>query len=98
PLPPHSFPTRRSSDLVHGLPEGEQLLRVVVLSQPVTREHDGLDAQVRNRPPDLLSGFFKIVEGNDSGRDKPVWILLLGGRSGVVDRKSTRLNSSHDQI
>src|SRR5207249_6965447 len=92
-LPPlHSFPTRRSSDLLVDLPE-RQLERHVDL--------DPLGLAVRElhvEPP-------ATVEVDDRMRHRRVRALGQvvdldgGGRLNVqLDRKSTRLNSSHVSI
>src|SRR5206468_11942010 len=89
----HSFPTRRSSDLVVGV--------------------DYLDrAGGRDRVPDGEHVAILVGQGNQllaaaSGADSAVHrhravshgALLTGcAVCGRTDRKSTRLNSSHDQI
>src|SRR5207249_10418760 len=81
----HSFPTRRSSDLVH--PE-----RLVELAEEVhdaggrkRHRHLGLPSW-RHVPIDLEGGNGEAVEGSR---------LVLDHQG---DRKSTRLNSSHVSI
>src|SRR5207248_8545074 len=89
----HSFPTRRSSDLLRGLTvsRSDQLLvaqhGVEVLPPQVrgvdARSRDGL-AEVRGPGPDR----FDLLEAVVAGRI----------RNRLVDRKSTRPNSSHRTI
>src|SRR5205085_10109574 len=78
PPPLHSFPTRRSSDLVPRL-DREQVALAVRLEKRRPRAHrqsDGGRGQVLHL---------------DHGADGP-------GSMVEIDRKSTRLNSSHSQI
>src|SRR5207249_9966790 len=85
PLPPHSLPTRRSSDLARRHPERVAVvgaaLRDVRLPPRVEQLHDvGAPAERRDRKPapDDLAERGQV-------RDDAV----------QLDRKSTRLNSSH---
>src|SRR5205814_9454650 len=73
PPHPHSFPTRRSSDLEHHVAVEGRVHRPDGARQSVLR-HDG-------EPPRLGPGERRI------GR--------YYGQRRVLDRKSTRLNSSH---
>src|SRR5206468_11458281 len=91
----HSFPTRRSSDLRLGA-RGSLLLAELHL--PAHLGEHGEDQ--------LLLGLEVVVDEplGDAGLlgdllDRGVLVALAGedGESGL-DRKSTRLNSSHDQI
>src|SRR5206468_7094216 len=74
--PPHSFPTRRSSDLpARELAEG-------------LAQHLGIDL--------VPAG---VEQHADAVMDDQMLVRLHGEVAGVeIDRKSTRLNSSHDQI
>src|SRR5690606_41783250 len=87
PRPLPSFPTRRSSDLRRGSPELvlHLLLHTLDLARPLAHR-PGLPVEpaerVDDRAPDALRG----VRGE----------RLVALR--VVDRKSTRLNSSHVKI
>src|SRR5690606_41476377 len=81
----HPFPTRRSSDL------------------PQVRPADGLHChRPRTRgdeePPTRVGGFFVLLGGSGNGRRQRRGRLGVHGRRVAVDRKSTRLNSSHVKI
>src|SRR5688572_31697353 len=78
----HSFPTRRSSDLVSG--------RVSDVTGAVV---PGAEIRITN----IATSLTRNTETNADG----YWAIPLlppGGYSIAVDRKSTRLNSSHSQI
>src|SRR5207249_11325583 len=76
------FPTRRSSDLLHGL-GGRQSRTVIIFDDVADLLSDVFDhLDVREKGPELLGGF------------APGFV----GGSDVQDRKSTRLNSSHVSI
>src|SRR5206468_12087797 len=79
---PHSFPTRRSSDLVPRLPQAPalRLQQAAVFLVKLCEAHRELDGD-RRAPRQIL-----VFEKRGA--------LLVAER----DRKSTRLNSSHDQI
>src|SRR5437868_9087854 len=70
---PHSFPTRRSSDLMQGEQNVGDLARKLQMSQPAVSHHL---RTLRN---------LHLVRIRKSGRTS-------------LDRKSTRLNSSHVSI
>src|SRR5207253_9217104 len=82
----HSFPTRRSSDLEHGLAEPHDDLHVVLDEQDglaaVAELTDGLEEVVEEGPVHARGG---LVEEDER-------------RVPHQDRKSTRLNSSHVAI
>src|SRR5690606_41630312 len=91
----HSFPTRRSSDLVlyraavHEAPQvggeaAELLLHLGEAAGVVDRRHDLLAVAHDAAGPQQLFRA-RVAEGRDPGRVE-------------VDRKSTRLNSSHVKI
>src|SRR5206468_12203317 len=94
----HSFPTRRSSDLVT-LSEDERLFEILqagedegIRSFLVTRYLAGGSLTSLFDGP-LLNAFRRVGdlwEHDERG-------ILIEHRA-VEDRKSTRLNSSHDQI
>src|SRR5205085_9779516 len=98
PSTPHSFPTRRSSDLI---PICAQVLSRV--------EAEGCGMSHRTGALSIVSGavrlagvfdYYKIVLAGDLQygvhvRGLPV---QMHGYDGFGDRKSTRLNSSHSQI
>src|SRR5206468_12371147 len=98
PLAPPSFPTRRSSDLrfrtgmVHqGYTEPRAAVAVWDTSGQVTVwSNTQLPFDIQNTLAEILvlppSKIRVIVPG------------IGGGFGGKLDRKSTRLNSSHDQI
>src|SRR5690606_42163557 len=88
----HSFPTRRSSDLVMLLILISRLLgfireRAIADVFGLTWETDAFRAAFNI--PDLM--YFLLVGGAISSAFIPVF-------SGYLDRKSTRLNSSHVKI
>src|SRR5206468_13114466 len=90
----HSFPTRRSSDL---LPELLSRLRIdglqVAFQRPIERDVTG--RHERSAPGGellLVAPHDLAVRGVPSDKGAHV---SAGARE---DRKSTRLNSSHDQI
>src|SRR5690606_41380290 len=94
PLDLHSFPTRRSSDLLlrHlGIVGPDQCVRglVVAIEVVVPADDRGLDEAARNIPILLQPGLHHL----DGGR---VWPITLVRQQ--PDRKSTRLNSSHVKI
>src|SRR5206468_12782755 len=89
----HSFPTRRSSDLT--LLERYQIQQPFILYAGRIRPHKNL--------PRLIEAF--AVARNDLESHpvfKNVRLVIIGDEISrhpeVRDRKSTRLNSSHDQI
>src|SRR5690606_42006771 len=87
-LPP--FPTRRSSDLLLGAGEvvGGRVERALELAARVA----GVDVgDERGRELDLVE---RVEAGVEDERGPP----LARVADGVVDRKSTRLNSSHVKI
>src|SRR5207247_8920123 len=91
----HSFPTRRSSDLVVLDAHGGRV-RVEISSVPLTEHHR------------IVGVFGQVVEVAEAAVDPPpphltprqaeVLRLLQRGASTDQDRKSTRLNSSHEWI
>src|SRR5206468_4749366 len=97
-LDPHSFPTRRSSDLLRvpaGLPVGTTF---AMLGVPTGT--DFADALLEANGHGLSVNFGAIWQATDR--------LSIGGHwltrkqidydgDATLDRKSTRLNSSHDQ-
>src|SRR5206468_12702623 len=84
----HSFPTRRSSDLTVG--DGLPVVAVGVVNLSPESFHAG---SVYTRDDDLLDAALGMVEAGAA-------LIDVGARSTApyLDRKSTRLNSSHDQI
>src|SRR5206468_12131176 len=91
----HSFPTRRSSDLVvHGAHHrqlGPHVLPVLCGGERLPLDLVALVAlELRERLPPLRGLALRQTERPALGR------VVLALRR--LDRKSTRLNSSHDQI
>src|SRR5205085_10020927 len=94
----HSFPTRRSSDL---LPEAEEKLKETLrLDSGFAQGHTQLaSVYALMRRYDEALAELKIVEtehaaDNTNGTPWPGMV----GYVYALDRKSTRLNSSHSQI
>src|SRR5206468_8068959 len=89
-IPPHSFPTRRSSDLILlqlPLPNNMDSTPALEAMDP-GKDADGLH-------PYNLGQLFEYKSWNEMASGKSP---LSCTPHGVIDRKSTRLNSSHDQI
>src|SRR5206468_8534437 len=85
----HSFPTRRSSDLLSELREW-----LSAFSKLLTAEFQVVGIQTKSEPPRTSANSIRL--------QTMVRFELLGTGAGFhreqrVDRKSTRLNSSHDQ-
>src|SRR5207249_11903927 len=93
---PHSFPTRRSSDLVREALNANdpELRRVAVYSLGALDDLPGLvDALSNPRQPDVRAAAMPALQhwiGRGPGQDAVLYNFL--------DRKSTRLNSSHVSI
>src|SRR5206468_12242731 len=82
--PLHSFPTRRSSDLIHAW---------------IHIDGAGLIQQQGAR----RGGTYPLLDRATQERTAMIGVIVrkdavLGQYAGIRDRKSTRLNSSHDQI
>src|SRR5207244_6885520 len=96
PLPLHSFPTRRSSDLrlftVDDDPASPCRLTLVALPHPRQQRQIALVPIAIDRLA-VRRGLGCDVEQN---RQRRGWQILLN--VGQPDRKSTRLNSSHQII
>src|SRR5207244_13575261 len=88
PLPPHSFPTRRSSDL--GAPPCRRRLH----------ERESHYAGVHRRREDHRGQPRRVGRTRSQGHGRKFVSHLPASGAGrrVVDRKSTRLNSSHQII
>src|SRR5690606_39425447 len=86
----HSFPTRRSSDLVQSA-----LRRRKQRLIQVGRRLGGVLAALRDITGALFLGQVIHLPGNDGLQTE---LLLLLGEFAAIDRKSTRLNSSHVKI
>src|SRR5207247_9142298 len=92
--PPHSYPTRRSSDLerpVH---------LTAILAQPLNvAETPFATVQVNfGHGRSLVAARFEILAltGNDDGSPLPTDVIELIEKKTEQDRKSIRLNSSHE--
>src|SRR5207248_11480338 len=93
PLPPPS-PTRRSSDLPHPVRPGDMfVLCSDGLSGPVSDEEIGGVAALL--PPEEACQFLVALANLRGGPDN---ITVQIVREQELDRKSTRLNSSHRTI
>src|SRR5690625_6249895 len=80
----HSFPTRRSSDLIGGMTGSYIGIITAVLVV------NGMDIPLINQMPSLLLWFIPTIIGTP-------FIFMVNKRYSP-DRKSTRLNSSHVAI
>src|SRR5687768_18326821 len=93
----HSFPTRRSSDLEYDVvvASGEQVTSGLLA---ITLQGMGLNARsyMGSQLPIRASGHASaLIDDIDAGVLERVF---AGGGIAVIDRKSTRLNSSHGYI
>src|SRR5690606_40251473 len=91
-----SFPTRRSSDLTH---------REVAEGLALADHHNGQDsrpdARLRRVPASDALGYHRARRSPDTAPpelDGEHGLDMVERRRGEVDRKSTRLNSSHVKI
>src|SRR5690606_41638722 len=87
---PHSFPTRRSSDLSYAKP-GDAGLDVMAREDAVVRAAGGralIPTGIAFALPDGYAAFVQPRSG----------LALKHGITLLKDRKSTRLNSSHVKI
>src|SRR5206468_11306041 len=89
PLAPHSFPTRRSSDLAGPTMRHDQRQRVLLGGADV----DEVDIDAVYLGDELRQGIQPCLDPPPIVVGAPVTHERL-----KLDRKSTRLNSSHDQI
>src|SRR5206468_8750626 len=90
----HSFPTRRSSDLDEG--SGTDGDRLIVIRAGLATA-GGRDGQVGLVFPLTGPGLTRPALQGDGANGRTVLVADdLAPRPGI-DRKSTRLNSSHDQ-
>src|SRR5207244_12462662 len=94
--PPHSFPTRRSSDLLRPAEadvagDREDAVRCEPV-QEIRHRLDGIDVALRHRPE--ARGAESDTGVDAAQLDDVVGVAIPGDE----DRKSTRLNSSHQII
>src|SRR5690606_41709147 len=84
----HSFPTRRSSDLLHRdeAPVRRRRQRFELPAQPIVEGADG-EAHRRAAAPGDLTEEDRVARDN-----------VRASLRAEIDRKSTRLNSSHVKI
>src|SRR5690606_41275469 len=89
----HSFPTRRSSDLVERLASESEPLDVVTLAEFLERAGDIEDAGG-------LTYLAELAEKTPGAANIRAYAEIVRERSILrqLDRKSTRLNSSHVKI
>src|SRR5206468_11982554 len=87
-----SFPTRRSSDLGRRpvARRGQGVRRTVSRGADLQRQTAG------ELGPEAVDRDFRSRGAASRGQGQPLVFALSAGRQ--EDRKSTRLNSSHDQI
>src|SRR5206468_7476364 len=91
-----SFPTRRSSDL--GLDDGAPGAQRPVEAHPGVAREDLAD-RFAGRYLETGSDSTALAGSLAGGGERSEHPTSVGGkRAGRTDRKSTRLNSSHDQI
>src|SRR5690606_41728862 len=91
----HSFPTRRSSDLETGAAMVELMDRASLRS---VEDLEGMPAVVKTLPPGASALLVEFQEDTPESLEDTVsrFENLLGTFSLLeIDRKSTRLNSSH---
>src|SRR5206468_6176164 len=88
----HSFPTRRSSDLA--------VIAIVVVAtvsyRALTARREG--DELVNETEALLADTAQLLSLVKDAETGQRGYLLTGDARYLADRKSTRLNSSHDQI
>src|SRR5206468_11236842 len=91
----HSFPTRRSSDLTRDK---------VIRREFRINEGDAFNALMVKRSQDRIQSLgyfgdkFEIKQTEGSAPDRVILGANVEEKPTGQDRKSTRLNSSHDQI
>src|SRR5690606_41765704 len=90
----HPFPSRRSSDLRIGMRNASQHI-IFILEQIGVNRSDRESQLARMIPklPEIVHLIPRNMDGN--GRTHPGHLMDLGGVFQLLDRKSTRLNSSH---
>src|SRR5690606_41971903 len=91
----HSFPTRRSSDLFRGNPDG-------AISQSPNARIEGTSLRFVGTAEQIASVKDALAQRRQSGFRQIVlqvrFITISKKRMDQLDRKSTRLNSSHVKI
>src|SRR5690606_41401407 len=90
---PHSFPTRRSSDLILRVEAARPA--EAVLRAEATRPVEVRAVAGASRPPQLARSVTKSIRVERAGL--PIRPAATPARV-KIDRKSTRLNSSHVKI
>src|SRR5699024_12436414 len=92
PPHPHSFPTRRSSDLLEPSRDVNQDMRPDLM----LTKSDGSLWYAPGRASGRFGGPIKIMNSGWEWRRLPIMAGdMMGNRYDELDRKSTRLNSSH---
>src|SRR5207247_6355400 len=91
-LPP--FPTRRPSDL-YLLPRSEG--GGLILATELMTTNSGIEACIRDRRLSQIPGLIQIGHGDGMHTVDDSLIELLIAERINIDRKSTRLNSSHER-
>src|SRR5438874_9652339 len=93
--------------LVSLVPEFLELRSIQVVTADVRGDEHADEAQLVQAARHLFQQCIHIVEGKVSERFEPPWVAKAGTRKpivhqpakfGEIDRKSTRLNSSHVEI
>src|SRR5690606_41516730 len=94
----HSFPTRRSSDLLFRYSTATFLMPASLASLAIATPCSASDGQVRNQTPCVLPCSASSVNIGDVEDGDTCTTLLPAVTDVRIDRKSTRLNSSHVKI
>src|SRR5690606_39801484 len=80
-------------DILHTLPEYRRLLEGITRGEAHREQPLGL---IRSARPFVAAALARDIAPQTGDRDRPV--LIITARADRVDRKSTRLNSSHVKI
>src|SRR5205807_7578611 len=93
PQQPHSFPTRRSSDLSKQtyIRETSKDAPATLVKIPITRERTDFDPVWSSDSKTLA-----VFSSTGEKEQRQLWLVNADGSNPKkIDRKSTRLNSSH---
>src|SRR5690606_41368513 len=92
----HSFPTRRSSDLAARPPPDGGIPGAVAAGRAAGGSCRA--AVSPSGPPRFAPGLRAVSEAYISQRGRAIKAMVVGANVLRIDRKSTRLNSSHVKI